>query len=281
MGVGVTDSENSRIQERRHEATGSVRLVSKDGDIIWSSTQESNGGKFRSAMADVADKIVKQLTDETRRIRELAALARDTTRVQSAERRRGSLGQRHEGQHSFEKTVRRCPKIGHMGYTAGRAVLLLVIVSSVFAQSQLPHFAGETLSGRKLTMPDAVLAHPTVLVIGFTHASGPHCTDWATRLGTEFGSNTEFERYSVIFLEDAPRLVRGMAKSGIKSGVPKQEYDNYLIATEHEKEVKAAVHFEAPDDAYLVLLGPGGTVRWTFHGAVSDDPVRQIRELLR
>src|SRR5580704_14789283 len=77
MGVGVTDSETSRIQERRHEATGSVRLVGRDGDVIWSTTQESSGGKFRSAMADVADKIVRQLTDETRRIRDLATLARD------------------------------------------------------------------------------------------------------------------------------------------------------------------------------------------------------------
>jgi len=54
-----------------------VRLVSKDGDVIWSTTQESNGGKFRSAMADVADKIVRQLADETRRMRDLAAVARD------------------------------------------------------------------------------------------------------------------------------------------------------------------------------------------------------------
>jgi len=79
MGVGVTDSESSRVQDRHHEATGSVRLVGKNGDVIWSNTQESGGGKFRSAMADVADKIVKQLAGETVKIRELAALARERT----------------------------------------------------------------------------------------------------------------------------------------------------------------------------------------------------------
>lgn len=77
IGVGVSDSESSHSQERRHEATGSVRLVNKDGDILWSTTQESNGGKFRSAMADVADKIVRQLADETRKMRELAAEVRN------------------------------------------------------------------------------------------------------------------------------------------------------------------------------------------------------------
>jgi hypothetical protein len=38
-----------------------VRLVNRDGDVIWSTTQESGGAKFRGASADVAAKVVKQL----------------------------------------------------------------------------------------------------------------------------------------------------------------------------------------------------------------------------
>ncbi len=78
-GVGISDSESSHSEERRHEATGSVRLVGKNGDVIWSTTQESAGGKFRSAMADVADKIVRQLAEETRKMRDAAAEARNRT----------------------------------------------------------------------------------------------------------------------------------------------------------------------------------------------------------
>lgn len=61
MGAGVSDSENVRTQERRHEASASVRIVARDGDVLWSTTQESQGAKFRSASADVADKITRQL----------------------------------------------------------------------------------------------------------------------------------------------------------------------------------------------------------------------------
>jgi hypothetical protein len=67
LGAGVTDSESSHIQERKHEAEASIRLVDEDGDVIWSTTQESAGGKFRGAMADVADKIARQLTEDTRK----------------------------------------------------------------------------------------------------------------------------------------------------------------------------------------------------------------------
>lgn len=73
MGAGVTDSETSRIQDRRHDARASIRLVNTDGDVIWSTTQESGGGKFRGAMADVADKIVRQLGADTKKARTLRA----------------------------------------------------------------------------------------------------------------------------------------------------------------------------------------------------------------
>jgi len=69
--VGATFGENDsrRTAERKHEATASVRLVNKDGDVIWSTTQESTGGKFRGASADVADKVLKRLLEDVDKVR--------------------------------------------------------------------------------------------------------------------------------------------------------------------------------------------------------------------
>ena len=63
-GVTVGEHESTRIAERKHEASASVRLVNKDGDVIWSTTQESLGGKFRGASADVADKVMRKLMED-------------------------------------------------------------------------------------------------------------------------------------------------------------------------------------------------------------------------
>jgi hypothetical protein len=60
-GLSVGQNESTHIEERKHEATAAVRLVDKNGDVIWSTTQESTGGKFRGASADVADRITRQL----------------------------------------------------------------------------------------------------------------------------------------------------------------------------------------------------------------------------
>jgi hypothetical protein len=70
-GVGFGENESDHSIERRHEAIASVRLVNKDGDVIWSTTQESLGAKYHGASADVADKITGKLKDDFERARKL------------------------------------------------------------------------------------------------------------------------------------------------------------------------------------------------------------------
>jgi len=68
-GIGVGQNESTHQIERKHEATVAVRLVNKDGDVLWSTTKESQGGKFRGASSDVADKILKQLLQDVEKAR--------------------------------------------------------------------------------------------------------------------------------------------------------------------------------------------------------------------
>lgn len=72
-GNSIGENESHHTRERKHEAYASVRLCNKDGDVLWSTTQESLGGKFRGASADVAAKIARQITldyDRARRASE-------------------------------------------------------------------------------------------------------------------------------------------------------------------------------------------------------------------
>jgi hypothetical protein len=66
-GLGIGDNESDHSAERRHEALAAVRLVNKDGDVIWSTTQESLGARFHGASADVAEKITAQLKEDLAR----------------------------------------------------------------------------------------------------------------------------------------------------------------------------------------------------------------------
>ena len=72
-GIGAGENESHHIKERKHEAYATVRLCNRDGDVLWSTTQESDGAKFRGASADVAAKIARQLSLDIDKARRNAA----------------------------------------------------------------------------------------------------------------------------------------------------------------------------------------------------------------
>lgn len=70
---GIGETESTLRRERRHEALAAIRLVLKSGEVIWSTTQESPGEKFKGSSVAVADKVVAELADAYRRARALRA----------------------------------------------------------------------------------------------------------------------------------------------------------------------------------------------------------------
>jgi curli biogenesis system outer membrane secretion channel CsgG len=57
--MATEDSQAST--ETINDARLAVRLVAADGDVVWATTKESKGAKYKGASADAADQIVKQL----------------------------------------------------------------------------------------------------------------------------------------------------------------------------------------------------------------------------
>ena len=74
-GGSLNERESYHIRERKHEAYAAVRLCNQAGDVLWSTTQESLGGKFRGASADVADKVARQLMLDLQRTRQASLAA--------------------------------------------------------------------------------------------------------------------------------------------------------------------------------------------------------------
>ena len=62
------DHESYHIRDRKHEAFAAIRLVNRAGDVVWSTTQESLGAKFRSASTDVGEKVARQLVLDMNRL---------------------------------------------------------------------------------------------------------------------------------------------------------------------------------------------------------------------
>jgi hypothetical protein len=148
--------------------------------------------------------------------------------------------------------------------------LLALCAGRLLAQQTLPAVDGETLSGKKVSLPAAAAGQPALLIIGFTHGSQTQTKAWAMRV------RGRFPTWSIAVLEDVPRLVRGMATHGIKSGTPKDQYDRFLLVYHGEKQLKQAAGFDSPDDAYLLVIDGTGAIRWSYHGTVTDAAIEQI-----
>ena len=73
-GRAAAIEDSSASTETINDARVSLRLVDKDGDVLWATTQESKGAKYRGASADVAEKVVKQLLRDVEKLKKKAAL---------------------------------------------------------------------------------------------------------------------------------------------------------------------------------------------------------------
>lgn len=60
-GVAGQAGETLASSSVKNSTNLAVRLVNKDGDVIWATTQESTGSKMKGPAADLADRAVKQL----------------------------------------------------------------------------------------------------------------------------------------------------------------------------------------------------------------------------
>jgi hypothetical protein len=60
-------SESSSATQTITQAKLAVRIVSADGDVLWSAEKESTGGKYKGSAATVADDVIKQLLRDLNR----------------------------------------------------------------------------------------------------------------------------------------------------------------------------------------------------------------------
>jgi len=74
----VAADDSTASTETINDARVAVRLVAADGDVIWTSTQESRGAKYKGASADVADKVVKQLLRDLDKLQKANGTAKKT-----------------------------------------------------------------------------------------------------------------------------------------------------------------------------------------------------------
>ncbi|MBX9602638.1 MAG: hypothetical protein K2X35_16660 [Bryobacteraceae bacterium] len=124
------------------------------------------------------------------------------------------------------------------------------------AAQALPSSEAETLAGQKVRFPDFLAGKSAVCVFTFSREAGESARAWMDPLW-----KAGVDAYSIANIEAAPRLVRGMIRRGMKSGMPPDYHARSLVLTRDEKAWKAVL--QATDDKWPVV------VRWDASGKIT------------
>jgi hypothetical protein len=143
----------------------------------------------------------------------------------------------------------------------------------------LPSVGGETLSGKEVELPVADAGKPRVLVFSFTKKAGADSKLWNERIARDFGSHAPIV-FRVIFLESVPKMFRGKAVSGIKSGLPETVWDRSLVLYKDADSWRYKLVVTGVSHAYLVLLDGQGKVLWMSSRAFNEPEYADLKKAL-
>ena len=138
--------------------------------------------------------------------------------------------------------------------------VLAVVFSAalVYGQEAIPHVEGTSLSGHALSLPQDLPPGLSVLVIGFTQASGESSKEWGRALYALTQKGGSFAYFQTPVLTAVPRFIRGMVLGNIKKGVVASQQDRFLPIFDHEQGWKNAVSYTVPDDSYILVVNQQG-----------------------
>jgi hypothetical protein len=157
-----------------------------------------------------------------------------------------------------------------MRWTFVGLFIALFAAASLLGQSTAtPLTPGETLSGKRIVLAEALRGHTSVLVMSFSREAGDGCNAWARSVRADAALNG-VAVYQAAMLEGAPGLLRGVIKSAMRKGLTAAEQDHYVILAQDGKPWRSYFGVTADKDPYVVLVDAAGRVRWRGHGAARD-----------
>lgn len=164
--------------------------------------------------------------------------------------------------------------------------VLLVMLASVCVQAQalapgapFPAIETNSLADAKVRFPDASKGKPALAVFSFSREASEASKAW----GERFEKDKPGSVYIVPVLEGAPRLIRGLIRSGMRKEIPSFLHGRTIPIYAGEKEWKARLGFKAGQDKdpFLALLDGDGKVAWLHRGPFSPAAYDQLLKVSR
>jgi hypothetical protein len=146
------------------------------------------------------------------------------------------------------------------------ALTLLLWMSPARTPAQtMPATPGETLSGQRIVLANAIRGRAAVLIFGFSRDASDGCAAWAKTLHADPVMAGTLV-YESAMLESAPGFVRGLIENSMRKNMSQQDQDRFVVFTRDEKLWRGYFAVSNDKDPYVVFLDASGNVLWHGHG---------------
>ena len=157
------------------------------------------------------------------------------------------------------------------------ALLLGAPTDTLHPGDPLPVLSNDTVAGKPLQLPSAAAGQISVIIFSFSKTAGNDARLWNSRLAKDFET---LPRFVVIMLEAAPRLMRGIIVSGIKSGMPPAERARTVIMLKEEALWKKRLAVSDENRSYVIALDRDSRIRWINSGPFAEPAYAALKESL-
>jgi len=152
-------------------------------------------------------------------------------------------------------------------------------IARLAVDETLPPLEGDFLTKTKARLPDAAAGKVALVALGFTYDSRFAVEEWSKRFRETFADDPRVTFFEVPMLGRMARLGRVFIDRGMRKGTPEAFHGNVITVyggSVGDWKKRMGFTDATKDAAYLILLGPDGTVRWLHTGAPADAPFEAL-----
>lgn len=146
---------------------------------------------------------------------------------------------------------------------------------------QFPEIEAETLSGKKIVLPEATKGKYTFIAIAFKRQTQNEVDSWLEPFIKEFGDKESVTFYEIPMISKSWKLISGWIDAGMRSGIPEFKHDHVL--TYYGPLQKYFDYFEVDDtgSVYVFLLDKNGNIIFNASGPADDDKFKKLSRLVK
>ena len=152
--------------------------------------------------------------------------------------------------------------------------------SAITLRSLLPRLEAETLSGRRIVLPEDAKGRIGLLVFSFSRGAGDPARCWSETFARIGMPDADAASFGILMLGEVPRIIRGLVVAAIKRGMPAAVHDRTVKMFTDEDAWRARLGVQSADDPHLVLVDRAGRIRWLYSGACDGVGEQRLREQL-